>query len=53
MRCADCQLPIEPWEYPLADGDIPIHADCDLEAVIAAREAAIEAEVDRMREERI
>jgi hypothetical protein len=53
MRCADCQLPIEPWEYPLSHGDIPIHADCDLEAVIAAREWSIEQTLDLMREDRI
>jgi hypothetical protein len=53
MRCMDCLLPIDPWEYPTQAGDVITHHDCDLDAVVAAREAWIEAEVDRIREERI
>jgi hypothetical protein len=53
MRCMDCQLPIDPWEHPTEAGDVAVHHDCDIDAVIAAREASIEAQVDRMREERI
>jgi hypothetical protein len=48
----DCGLRIDAHERPLIDGDVIVHDDCDLQAVIAAREAWIEAEVDRFREER-
>lgn len=53
MRCMDCALPIDVGALYLRDGDVIVHDDCDLEAVVAAREAWIEAEVDRIREERI
>jgi hypothetical protein len=53
MRCADCQLPIDPWEHPTEDGDVVVHHDCDIDAVIAAREWSIEQTLDLMREDRI
>ncbi len=50
MKCMDCRQPIDKWVTPLRDGDVVVHADCDLDAVIAARDAAIENEIDLWRE---